>query len=79
MTITKKALKEINASLNAVAVAQMMIESARKDDNKTYLLLWAEHGKKATSKLNEFGIKPDAGNGAIFDYYVNKYSTLELA
>jgi len=79
MTITKKALKIINVSLNSVAVAHMMIESAKKDNDKSLMLLWAQHGLKATQKLNEFGIKPDAGNGGLFEYYVDKYSHLELA
>ena len=79
MAITKKALKVINASLNSVAVAYMMIESAKKDDNKAHMVLWAKHGLKAIEKLNEFGIKPDAGNGAGFEYYVHKYSHLETA
>jgi hypothetical protein len=79
MTITKKALKEINSSLNAVAVAHMMIESAKKDNDKSLILLWAEHGLNATNRLNKFGIQPDASNGDAFKYYVNKYSHLELA
>jgi hypothetical protein len=79
MTITKKALKIINSELNSVAVAHMMLNDAIKDNNKTLMLLWAQHGLKATKKLNEFGIKPDAGNGGAFEYYVNKYSNLELA
>ena len=79
MTITKKALKTINAELNSVSVAHLMLNDAVKDNNKTLMLLWAQHGLKATKKLNEFGIKPDAGNGGIFEYYVDKYSYLELA
>ena len=79
MTITKKALKVINVSLNSVAVAHMMIDSAKKDNDKKLMLLWAQHGFNATKKLNEFGIKPDAGNGGIFEYYVDKLSHLELA
>jgi hypothetical protein len=79
MTITKKALKTINAELNSVAVAQMMLNNAIKDNNKTLMLLWAQGGLKATQKLNEFGIKPDASNGGTFEYYVHKYSHLELA
>jgi len=79
MTITKKALKTINAELNSVAVAHLMLNDAIKDNNKTLMLLWAQHGLKATKKLNEFGIKPNASNGGRFEYYVNKYSNLELA
>jgi hypothetical protein len=79
MTITKKALKVINSELNSIAVAHMMLNDAINDNNKTLMLLWAQHGLRATQKLNEFGIKPDAGNGGTFEFYVHKYSHLELA
>ena len=79
MTITKKALKTINAELNSISVAHLMLNDAIKDNNKTLILLWAQHGLKATKKLNEFGIKPNAGNGSTFGYYVDEYSHLEIA
>jgi hypothetical protein len=56
-----------------------MIESAKKDNDKSLILLWAEHGLNATNRLNKYGIQPDASNGDGFKYYVNKYSHLELA
>jgi hypothetical protein len=36
--------------------------------------MWAEHGLKAIAVLNTYGIEPDASNGDLFKYWINKLS-----
>ena len=74
MRIAKKHLIIINYSLNSVQVAEYFIDKNNSTNKTEDNLMWAEHGLKAIAVLNTYGIEPDAANGDLFKYWINKLS-----
>jgi len=74
MRIAKKHLIIINDSLNSVQVAEYFINENNLKNNPEDNLIWAEHGLRAIDVLNTYGIEPDASNGDLFKYWINKLS-----
>jgi len=74
MRIAKKHLIIINDSLNTVQVAEYFINKNNSTNKPEDNLIWAKDGLRAIAVLNTYGIEPDASNGDLFKYWINKLS-----
>jgi hypothetical protein len=74
MKISKKHLIIINEALNTVQVAEYFINKYNSENKAEENLIWAKDGLRAIAVLNSYGIEPDASNGDLFKYWINKLS-----